>query len=417
MRASLRWPAVVGAGAMLGSSLILAVPAVADPGSVEDPQSGQIVGVEDTPNNIVKDVEDALQGSADDVAVPGNDVAVPGGSALLADDFVGNLTIFGTTDVHGSVFNWDYFSDSVPAKDADQRGLSRVASAISEARAAVGAESVLVLDNGDAMQGTPLTYLAAEHPERLASTIHPMAEAFNTIRYDAQNLGNHEFNYGLDTLSRYKSELNAPLLGANVNTLTGSLSFQPYEIIEKVVGGETVKIGVMGLVTPGVRVWDKAHVEGVLEFEDLVLAAQRTVPLMEADGADVIVALVHSGQNAPGVAWDPTQLQENVATSVSTLVKGLDVVIAGHSHVNIPSEVFKDPDGSPVLYTQPYFWARSASQITLPIASDGVGGFKVAWPATDAEIQALAVPKWLFAKGTVGGVGIVGVSDPLAGRM
>ncbi len=394
MRASLRWPAVVGAGAMLGSSLILAVPAVADPGSVEDPQSGQIVGVEDTPNNIVKDVEDALQGSADDVAVPGNDVAVPGGSALLADDFVGNLTIFGTTDVHGSVFNWDYFSDSVPAKDADQRGLSRVASAISEARAAVGAESVLVLDNGDAMQGTPLTYLAAEHPERLASTIHPMAEAFNTIRYDAQNLGNHEFNYGLDTLSRYKSELNAPLLGANVNTLTGSLSFQPYEIIEKVVGGETVKIGVMGLVTPGVRVWDKAHVEGVLEFEDLVLAAQRTVPLMEADGADVIVALVHSGQNAPGVAWDPTQLQENVATSVSTLVKGLDVVIAGHSHVNIPSEVFKDPDGSPVLYTQPYFWARSASQITLPIASDGVGGFKVAWPATDAEIQALAVPKY-----------------------
>lgn len=125
-----------------------------------------------------------------------------------------------------------------------------------------------------------------------------------------------------------------------------------------------------------------------------MLAAQRTVPLMEADGADIIVALVHSGKNAPGVAWDPTQLQENVATSVSTLVKGLDVVIAGHSHVNIPSEVFRDPDGSPVLFTQPYFWARSASQVTLPIASDGAGGFKVAWPATDAEIQALAVPKY-----------------------
>ncbi len=263
MQSRLRWPAIVGAGALLGSSLILAVPAVADPGIDEDPQSGQGTGVEDVQGNIENGVDETLPEAVD--AEP-----TPGGSALLADAFVGNLTIFGTTDVHGSVFNWDYFSDSIPAKNADHRGLVRVASAITDARAAEGADSVLVLDNGDAMQGTPLTYLAAEHPEILASAIHPMAEAFNTIGYDAQNLGNHEFNYGLDTLSRYKDELNAPLLGANVNTLKGSLSFQPYEIIEKVVGGETVKIGVMGLVTPGVRVWDKAHVEGVLEFEDLV---------------------------------------------------------------------------------------------------------------------------------------------------
>ena len=189
--------------------------------------------------------------------------------------------------------------------------------------------------------------------------------------------------------------MDAPLLGANVETLPGtSLSFEPYVIVEKVVGGQTIKIGILGLVTPGVRIWDKANVEGKLEFHDLVLTAQHYVPEMKAAGADVVVALVHSGQNAPGVPWVASELQENVATSVSTLVDDIDLVVAGHSHVNIPSQVFHAPDGDPVLFTQPYFWARSASQVSLPIAEDGDGGYMVNWPQTDEEIAQLAIPKY-----------------------
>lgn len=319
-------------------------------------------------------------------------IALPA-SADSAETSIGDLTVLGTTDVHGNVFNWDYFADSVPTKEADQRGLARVATVAEQVRAAKGAESVVMVDNGDFIQGTPLTYLAAEQPDKLVSEGHPMAEALKAIGYDAQNLGNHEFNYGLDFLEDYQGQVEGsgtPLLGANVETLPGtSLSFEPYVILDKVVGGQTIKVGILGLVTPGVRIWDKANVEGKLVFHDLVLTAQEYVPQMKAEGADVVVALVHSGQDAAGVEWDPDLLQENVATSVSTLVNDIDLVVAGHSHVNIPSQVFHAPDGDPVLYTQPYFWARSASEVTLPIAADG-DGYKVNWPETDDEIKALS---------------------------
>ncbi|MFT0847454.1 5'-nucleotidase C-terminal domain-containing protein [Actinomycetaceae bacterium L2_0104] len=316
-------------------------------------------------------------------------------SPLDASETIGDLTVLGTTDVHGNVYNWDYFADAAPAAEDDQRGLARVATVVEQVRAEKEEGSVLVVDNGDFIQGTPLTYLAAEQSGQLVSTEHPMAVALNELDYDAQNLGNHEFNYGLDLLSEYQDQIDAPLLGANVETLPGTdLTFEPYVLVDKVVGGQTVKVGILGLVTPGVRIWDKANVEGKLEFHDLVLTAQEYVPQMKAEGADVVVALVHSGQDAEGVAWDPAKLQENVATSVSTLVDDIDLVVAGHSHVDIPSQVFHAPDGDPVLFTQPYFWARSTSQVSLPIAEDGNGGYMVNWPETDAQIEALAVPEY-----------------------
>ena len=220
-------------------------------------------------------------------------IALPA-SADSAETSIGDLTVLGTTDVHGNVFNWDYFADSVPTKEADQRGLARVATVAEQVRAAKGAESVVMVDNGDFIQGTPLTYLAAEQPDKLVSEGHPMAEALKAIGYDAQNLGNHEFNYGLDFLEDYQGQVEGsgtPLLGANVETLPGtSLSFEPYVILDKVVGGQTIKVGILGLVTPGVRIWDKANVEGKLVFHDLVLTAQEYVPQMKAEGADVVVA-------------------------------------------------------------------------------------------------------------------------------
>lgn len=395
MRVRSRWAALLATTGLVGSSLLVTVPAMATPADGEGPQSGVVE--ETVPVEPIEEEETIIPASLFPQVVKGITPANVSTKAL-EPDVIGDLTIFGTTDIHGNVFNWDYFADSVPvdsSSQSNQRGMVRVASAMEAVRAQNGAESVLVVDNGDAIQGTPLTYLAALHPDSLVSSIHPMAEAFNAMAYDAQNLGNHEFNYGLEVLEDYKGEINAPLLGANVHTLVpGAISFEPYTIVDKVIDGKTVKVGVLGLVTPGVRNWDKAHVEGILEFEDLVLAAQREVPKMKADGADIIVALVHSGQNAPGVDWNPADLQENVATSVSTLVNDIDVVVAGHSHVDIPSEVFHAPDGDPVLYTQPFFWARSTSQVTLPIAEDGEGGYEVAWPDSDEEIAELAIPHY-----------------------
>jgi len=121
---------------------------------------------------------------------------------------------------HGHVFDWDYFADAAfPPSDKGRSsaplGVSRVATIAKQVRAEQGADSVVMLDNGDTIQGTPLTYLSAKQPEKLGHD-EVMARAFNLVGYDAANIGNHEFNYGVAELFRYHNDLKAPLLCANV---------------------------------------------------------------------------------------------------------------------------------------------------------------------------------------------------------
>lgn len=309
-------------------------------------------------------------------ASPAAAVAAPSDESL-------ELTLLATTDVHGHVFDWDYFQDA-PFVPSSALGLGRVATAVEEVRAAKGAESVIVLDNGDATQGTPLTYYYGMGPGADSvldgTATHPMAEAFNTIGYDAQGLGNHEYNYGLGMLSAYEEDLAAPLLGANVvDVATGQPYHEPYTLIEREIDGETVTVGVIGLVTPGVRVWDRQHVEGVLEFRDLVETAEEWVPIVDAQ-ADVVVVLAHSGQGTVADAdYDPADLNEDVANNVATMVPGIDVLVAGHSHRDEPQTVLTNAAGEQVLITQPAHWARSVSEVTLSLAPDAAGGYAVDW--------------------------------------
>lgn len=278
------------------------------------------------------------------------------------------LTLLATTDVHGNVMNYDYFADK-PYGEGQGRGLARVDSIVDHVRQEVGTERVVVLDNGDAIQGTPLTYLAATKP----LTPNPMAKAYNLIGYDAQVVGNHEFNYGLPYLKSYADQLDFQLLAANVlKEGTQEPFLDPYTMITRTINGQEITIGVLGVVTPGVRIWDAAHVSGTLTFQDPVEAAQTWVPQMRQAGADVVVALVHSGIDPSNQTWDPTQLQENVAKSVAEKVSGIDVVIGGHSHVKDKgAEVFTNPDGDPVLFSQPIYWAQSVSRIDLPLSFEG----------------------------------------------
>ena len=293
------------------------------------------------------------------------------------------LTLLSTTDVHGHVLNWDYFADA-EYTGTNTLGLSRVATVVDQVRAAEGAESVVVLDNGDAIQGTPLTYLygLGDRADEVLSgtTVHPMAQAFNTIGYDAQVVGNHEYNYGLDLLAAYDDQLTAPLLGANVvDVATGEPYHTPYTLIERTIDGQPVTIGVIGLVTPGVRVWDKQHVEGVLEFRDMVETAQEWVPVVDAL-ADVVVVLSHTGEGTvPDAGYDPAALHEDVVNNIAYQVPGIDVIVAGHSHQDNPGKVYTNVAGEQVLMTQPYYWARSVTEVSLNLVPDGDGGFEVSW--------------------------------------
>lgn len=297
------------------------------------------------------------------------------------------LNLLATTDVHGHVMNWDYFRDA-PYPEGKELGLARVDSIIQAKRAAAKSpDSVLVVDNGDAIQGTPLTYLAMQK-DKLGLDKHPMATAFNLIGYDALVVGNHEYNYGLDKLAKYESELDAPLLGANViDVATGKPAHKPYQIFTRTIDGHEVKVGVLGLVTPGVRVWDKALVDGKREFRDVVETAQKVVPQMKSEGADIVIALAHTGQDPEGAKWDPKELGENVARSLATNVNDLDVVVAGHSHVENAMEKFQAPDGDTVLLTQPKFWAQSVSDISLNLVEGEGGKWSIDWDKTTGVVH------------------------------
>ncbi|WP_166971215.1 bifunctional metallophosphatase/5'-nucleotidase [Brevibacterium atlanticum] len=282
----------------------------------------------------------------------------------------GELTLLATTDVHGNVLNWDYFANK-PYPDGEELGMSRASTLINGVREDKGADSVLLVDNGDTIQGSPLAYYyAKQEPITDTGETHPLAKTYNHLDYDAQVVGNHEFNYGLDLLSAYEKQLDFPLLGANViDDDDNETHLDPYTMVKKQVDGQEITVGVLGVTTPGSRIWDKNNLSGKVHFDDPVETAKKYVPEMKQKGADVIVVLSHSGKDPKGQTWDPDKLQENVSTSVAT-VPGVDVLVAGHTHQNEPSQVVTRDDGSKALITQPNYWARSVSEVNLPINLD-----------------------------------------------
>lgn len=297
------------------------------------------------------------------------------------------LTLLATTDVHGHVYDWDYFRGQ-PFPADDTLGLTRVSTVVEDVRAAKGAESVVVVDNGDAIQGTPLTYYYGMGDGAQAvlddEITHPMATAFNHIGYDAQTVGNHEYNYGLDMLAAYEGDLDYPLLGANViDVATGEPFHDPYTLVERTIDGEEVTVGVIGMVTPGVRIWDRQHVDGILEFQDMVTAAEQWVPVVD-ELADVVVVIAHTGLgNVTDEAYDRAALHEDVTGNIARQVPGIDVIVAGHTHQDIPQEIFTNVAGEQVLMTQANYWARSVTETTLSLVPDDEG-WAVDWSGTNA---------------------------------
>ncbi|GAA5165562.1 bifunctional metallophosphatase/5'-nucleotidase [Ornithinimicrobium tianjinense] len=295
--------------------------------------------------------------------------AGPQGPGQDAHDL--DLTLLATTDMHGRVLNWDYFKDATyTERSGDTVGLAKVASVVDQVRTEVGDDSLLVVDNGDAIQGTPLTYYYAKvEPVAETGEDHPMATAYNQIGYDAQVVGNHEFNYGLDHLRAYEGDLAMPLLGANVvDAQTGEPWLEPWTMVtKKVEGHKPVKVGILGLTTPGSAIWDKGVVEGTLEFRDMVETAAEYVPQMRAAGADVVVVLSHAGKGPS--SYDTSLLPpENPSDVIARTVPGIDVMVVGHTHRDVPQEVIhNEVTGEPVLLTQPYRWGGTVTRVDLDL--------------------------------------------------
>ena len=257
--------------------------------------------------------------------------------------------MLGTTDTHGNVFNWDYFKDAeYTDRDANDIGPRQdLHPRHGRARRAGRGHAASLLDAGDTIQGTPLSYYYAKVDPITGGSMHPMATAMNAIGYDAAALGNHEFNYGLETLRAFEAQCDFPLLSANsVDWSTGAPIFPPYVIRSFKVPGESkpIKVGILGLVTPGVAIWDKANVEGRVRFPGIVEQAKVLVPRLKKAGCDVVIVSCHSG-SAPGSSYgDALPFPENASTQLAQEVPGIDAILVGHAHVEI-AERFVDEQG------------------------------------------------------------------------
>ena len=253
------------------------------------------------------------------------------------------LRIMETTDLHMNLLSYDYYQD----KTTDQYGLARTISLIKAARAE--APNSLLFDNGDLLQGNPMgDYVAKVKPLKDGET-HPAYQVMNQIGYDAANIGNHDFNYGLDFLRRSLKGAKFPYVNANVylddkdrDTEQAKHAFTPYVLLDRQLvdargKSHRIKIGIIGFAPPQILQWDKANLEGKVIARDIIDTAKKYVPLMRAQGAQLVIAIPHAGFEK-----GPVSRFSESAVGALAEIPGIDAVLFGHAHAEFPSASFAD---------------------------------------------------------------------------
>ena len=249
-----------------------------------------------------------------------------------------HLRLLATTDLHANILAYDYYADRPSAG----LGLAQAAPLITRLRDQ--AANALLFDNGDFLQGNPLADYVAFGRGPSPGGTHPVVAAMNTLGYDAGTLGNHDFNFGLEFLDRALAGANFPVVSANVATQQGQTArddrtyLPPYVLLDRVLidgagRSHTICIGVIGFVPPQIMTWDHRHLEGRVTARDILAAARDYVPQMKDQGADIIIALSHSGIGDDA----EDRLLENASTPLAG-IDGIDAVVAGHSHLVFPGD-------------------------------------------------------------------------------
>src|SRR5882762_2051815 len=262
-----------------------------------------------------------------------------------------HVVILSTTDMHGRVFPIDYYTNKY-----DNVGITKVASLIKEARKTD--PDLLLVDSGDTIQGTPLEYF---HNKRNNAPTDPMMLAMNALHYDSMTVGNHEYNFGLNVLEKARSEAKFPWLSGNTyNTGTSTTHYQPY-IVKEVQG---VRVGVLGLTTPGIPNWENVPNYAGLEFKETVSEAKKWVAVLrDQEKVDVVVIAMHMGveEDLRTGQTNPSQVpNENAALAIARQVPGVDVILMGHTHREVPALVVNG-----VLLTQANRWASHVARVDL----------------------------------------------------
>jgi len=260
--------------------------------------------------------------------------------------------------MHGNVLPIDYY-----ANKPDARGLACAATIIKGVRKEN--PNLLLLDSGDTIQGTPLVYY---HNKKNNQPPDPMMLAMNALHYDAMAVGNHEYNFGLKVLGKARREANFPWLSANTYKKgTDQTAYAPY-LVKEVNG---VRVGILGLTTPGIPNWENAENYAGLEFRETVSEAKKWVKVLrEKERADVVVIAMHMGleKDLRTGKVDPGQVKnENAAVAIAEQVPGVDVILMGHTHREVPSVYING-----VLLTQADKWARRVARVDVYLERETV---------------------------------------------
>ena len=281
-----------------------------------------------------------------------------------------HIVIVATTDIHGRVLGWDYVKD-MPAPG----GLSRVATALETLRARYPANLILV-DAGDLLQGNPFAAYFGRYDKRQP---HPIVDALNVLQYDVVTPGNHDFDFGVDFLRNASKQATYRYVSANIEDSTGAPFFPQTVILAR----GPVKVGITGFTTPGVMLWDRTQLAGRARVRRIGGAARPALARLEGEGADLKIALIHSGFGES--SYDTTGIgPENEAAALATATPKPDLVIVGHTHREVRDTVING-----VHFVQPKNGAQSLAVVHVSLGKDpGTGRWQVT--KVHADLQPLA---------------------------
>ncbi|ACQ60108.1 TPA: bifunctional metallophosphatase/5'-nucleotidase [Vibrio cholerae] len=257
--------------------------------------------------------------------------------ALAANGDIHNVTILGTSDLHGHFMPWDYSADKLNLSGS----LSQIATKVKTIRQEQ--PNVILVDAGDTIQGNFVETFKDE-------AIDPMMLGFNEMKYDVWVLGNHEFDFGLKVLNRSLTQFKGRSLAGNIQRPDGNPFLPGYTIIER--GG--IKIGVIGMDTPMTQVFAEGtnRLEG-MTFTNPTLEVQKIIKQIDPQ-VDAIVLVAHMGIE------NENDITNTGVTDIANGNPELDAIVAGHMHTLIDKAVVNG-----VIITEPDKYGRALSRIDL----------------------------------------------------
>ena len=275
--------------------------------------------------------------------------------ASYATEKTVSLRFIETSDVHGSFFPYD-FTNRKPR----QGSMARVSSYVKQLRKQYG-NNVVLLDNGDILQGQPTSYF---YNYVATNDINIAAEVINYLGYSAQTIGNHDIEPGHAVYDKWIKEVKCPVIACNViNKKTGKPYTQPYAILKR----NGVKIAVLGMLTPAIPNWLTENIWKGLRFEDMVTSAKKWMKIIqEKEHPDIIIGLFHSGRDG-GITTN--KIKEDASFNVAKKVKGIDLILYGHDHTRFLKKVISNNNDT-VLCINPSCYAKAVGDVQIKIEVD-----------------------------------------------